>query len=406
MARRPVPGEDHDPSRREFFRTFTRQTLENAGAVVGAANELQRSSMATAREILDAPELGRGSPHVGGAPGGSASAAAAPPTSAATFRSAYRFTGDNVVLLDQRELPARVVTFEAREPNEIAAAIRLGAVTAGPILGELAAYGVALAARIAADRSDTSREQLIRAAAGTLRGARRDVRALTVAVDRVESRYDVLVSGGATAVEIADGLAAEANAIATEAATAHAAIARHAHELLPGLSRLPRGDSPSALNVLAHGDAGPLTCGLVGMATTAFRSMIDSGIDLHIWVTAATPSNEGGRVSAYQLAQLDVPHTVVPDTAVGWLLTAGPIDAVVFRGDSLALNGDVAALAGARQVAQLARDTGVPTVVLMPVVSVDDTASDLTGLLPARGVPAADVVPSGLVDHLVTDEPA
>src|SRR5262245_3881481 len=271
MARRqPVSGEGHDPGRREFFRTFTRQTVQSAGAVVGAANELQRTSLAAARELLEEPT-----------PTSRPIAPDARPTAPTpnpTFRSAYRFTGDAIVLLDQRELPSRVVTLEIGGPSEIASAMRTGAVTAGPVLGELAAYGVALAARRAVDRDDVGREQLIRAAAGTLRAARRDVRALTAAVERVESRYDILASGGASGVEIADALVVEADAIATEASAAHAQIGMLAAEAI--IASLP-GDRQvvGQVSALMHGDAGPLSCGLIGMATTCFRSLMDAGTD-------------------------------------------------------------------------------------------------------------------------------
>ncbi len=400
MARGPTSGEGHDPSRREFFRTVTRQTVTNAGAVVGAANELQRTSLAAARELLEVPEP------VAGGRSTVTRAEASAPAPAPDFRSAYRYTGDAIVVLDQRELPGRTVTFEAREPNPIAASIRLGAVTAGPVLGELAAYAVALSARRASDRTTAAREQVVRAAAGTLRSARRDVRALVAAVDRMESRYDVLASGGATGAEIADGLTAEAEAIAATATLAHAQVGRLTAEAIAAA----RGDALDAtgerpIHVLMHGDAGPLTCGMVGMSTTCFRSLLDAGAGLHVWVTAAAPANEGVRVAAYQLAQSDVPHTVIPDTAVGWLLANEPVDAVLLRADAVARNGDTAALVGALQVAQLARAAGVPVLAFAPRASLDPDLPDLEGFLPSRGIPIADVVPAALIRRVLTEAP-
>jgi methylthioribose-1-phosphate isomerase len=286
--------------------------------------------------------------------------------------------------------------------------------TPGPVLGEVAAHGISLAAATAAarDRSAASLEQRVRAAAGTLRAARRDVGALVAAVDRMEGRFDVLAARGATPDEIADGLAAEADAIALAAAAAHAQIGRLAatvltHARSDGAPTGARTDAQLTrpLNVLLHGDSGPLTCGLVGMSTACFRALIDAGMDLHVWVTAGAPSNEGARITAYQLAQSDVPSTVIPDTAVGWLLANGPIDAVLLRGDAVARNGDVAALVGALQVAQMARTAGVPVLVLAARVSVEPELSDLRGLLPHTGVPVADIVPAALISSVVTEEP-
>src|SRR4051794_39931805 len=172
MARR-VAGQDHDPSRREFFKTFSRDALQNAGAVAGAAAEIRRTSMAAARELLDIDET----PRTTMRPTDSRIAApddeVARPTE--TFRSAYRFTGSALIVLDQRELPSRLITFECSSPSEVAGALRSGAVTPGPVMGQLAAYGVALAGAGAADRSEQARDQYVRSSADAIRAARGEV---------------------------------------------------------------------------------------------------------------------------------------------------------------------------------------------------------------------------------------
>ena len=398
MTRPDNPDSVPDPSRREFFRTFSRQTVRQAGAVVGAAAELRRTSLAAARELLD--------PAATPAAEADASEPQRPPSDPveATFRSPYRFSGTELVVQDLRQLPGRVTTITLGEPSEVASAIRAGAINAGPVLAQVVAYAMVIAARRAADRPQVGRRQQMRAAAGTLRAARRDVRALEWAVDRMEARYDELVNGDTSGAEIADALGAEADAIATAATEAHLAIGRHGARLIS-----PPAEEP--INLLLHADMGPLSCGMVGMGTALIQELTDAGRGVHVWLTECAPSDEGGRISAVQFAQLDALCTVIPDSAVGWLFERLTIDAVMLRGDRVAANGDTGVLIGGLGVARLAHDAGVPVHVMAPLASVDPAAADSTwlrsdqpALTPtARLNPTSDVVPADLITSLVTE---
>ena len=412
------PDGAHDATRREFFRTFGRQTVQQAGAVVGAAAELRRSSMVAARELLDMPA----------APGRFAEAPAPPVAEGNaewTFRSAYRFTGDTIVIVDQRELSGGVTTVGLREPSEVAAAVRSGAVNSGPVLAEIGAYAMVLAAQAAVGRTESGHQQLVRAAAGTLRAARREVRAMAWAIDRMEARHDVLADGGAEATAVAEALRAEADEIASEATAAHAAIGR-----LGAQEITPRPDGP--LNLLMHGDMGPLSCGMVGMGTALLQALAARGSAVHVWLTEAAPSGEGARIAALQLAQLDIAHTIVPDSAAGWLFDHRRLDGVLLRGDRICVNGDCGVLIGGLAVARLAAASGVPVHVLASATSFDPEAEDgaairvdhhsaaetLAGAPPVAGdrarpalfgvrlSPASDVVPAGLVTSIVTESGA
>jgi methylthioribose-1-phosphate isomerase len=419
MAKGDEPADSQDASRREFFRTFSRQTVQSAGAMVGAASEIRRTSMAAAREIFD-PTMDAIAP--------ARAQLDAPPvepvaTAEWTFRSPYRFTGDGLVILDQRDLPGRVTTLSVREPAEVASAMRGGAITAGPVLAEVGAYAMVLAAQTAADRPVASRQQIMGAASGTLRGARRDVQALTSAVARMEARHDELVAKGADPSDISHALHAEADAITTEATIAHSAIGRRAAELFASPKGIP-------IQLLMHGDTGPLSCGTIGMGTAMIQALTEAGHAVHAWVTEAAPTGEGGRITSLQLARNDVAHTVIPDSAVGWLFSSRTIDAVLLRGDRVCTNGDTGALIGSLVVAQLAHTAGVPVYVLADVTSIDSEAADGDDIRARLGSsaeilaekrategsnrpavsgvrlnPTADVVPAELISVLVTARP-
>ncbi len=402
MARRAA-DEDHDPSRREFFKVFGRQTVHNAATVAGTAAEIRRTSIAAARELLDMDVVTAGASPTGtkqGPPGASQSAAQE------TFRSAYRFTGTRVVVLDQRELPERVITFECHSAGDVASALRSGAITPGPVMGQVAAYGVALAAAGVAERSEQSRDQVVNAAAGSLKAARGEVQSVAATVARMVGRYESLANDGAGGAVIAERLAREADEIAAEATSACAEIGRLWSELVVGAD----------LNVLVHGDSGPLACGMVGMSTSALQSFIAEGRRVHVWVVDGAPSHEGSRISALQMGQLDIPHTVIPDGAAGWLIANRRMDAVVVRGDTIANNGETVALLGASGIGQLAHDAGVPVHVLAPELAWNRVARDASELVldlrsaaelgttvGARLDPPFDVVPARNVTAYVSE---
>jgi len=437
MARREETDGAADPTRREFFRTFGRQSVRQAGAVMGAAAELRRAGGAAARELL---EVGSQGPVVSQA-GGSVSvdrgrtederAAGAPP--APSFRSAYRLGEDTLLILDQRDLPNRTTVLTCSEPTEVASAIRSGAINSGPVLGEVAAYTLAAVLARSAAGPVESRDELFRAAANTLRGARREVHALRAAVDRMEGRYDALTDGGGSnpgrPSELAQALRTEADAIASEAQLAHAALGRSGAGLISAAAAAnPARTAGEPISLLMHGDSGPLSCGLVGAGTHILQALAGLDHSLHVWLTEAAPGMEGARISALQLTQLDIPHTVIADTAVGWLLSSRRLDGVLLRADTVATNADTVTVIGGLGVARLAKDAGVAVYVLAPSSAFNGDASDgkevtldlrspaeaLAGSVDRDGQsrpavfgvrlnPTSDVVPAQLVTAFLTE---
>ena len=372
MARREQDEASHDPTRREFFRTFGQQTVRNAGAVMGAAAELRRAGGAAARELLD---LGAVPEHIEVREPVRDAAQPAQPT----FNSAYRLSDDAMLILDQRELPGRLSILTCREPTEIASAIRSSAIIGGPVLAEVAAYGLVLALGAAEGRSAQSRDQVFRSAANTLAAARGDVHALRWAIARMTDGYDQLTADDPDVPDLTASMRAEADAIAAEAALDHAALGRRGAAAISLRATESGQDGP--INLLMHGDMGPLSCGLVGTGTSILQSLMASGQPVHVWVTEAAPSTEGARISAFQLAQLDVPHTVIADSAVAWLLASRRVDGALLRGDWVAANGDTAALIGSLSVAQLCASAGVPVYVCAPRSAVDPEVRDGRGLV-------------------------
>jgi methylthioribose-1-phosphate isomerase len=364
--------------------------VRQAGAVAGAAAELRRTGLDAARTLFDPDAPATDSAAVAVAtPSRESAVDESRPD--ATFRSAYRFTGSEIVALDARQLPNRVATVVLSEPSEVASAIRAGVINGGPVLAEVGAYALAMAARAAVERPPVGRDQQIRAAVNTLRGAKPEIHALAWAVDRMEALYLQSVGQATDPTDLADRMESDADAIASGNAIAHAEIGRL------GASRLLEGGR-NPVNLLMLGDMSPLSCGLVGLGTALIQGIRDAGREIHVWVTECAPSGEGGRVAAFGLRQLDVPFNVVPDAAVGWLLDQHKVDALVLRGDRVAANGDVGVLIGGLAAAIVAKVNEVPVYVLAP-----RSAFDATESLGPSATPTSDVVRTDLITAALTE---
>jgi len=385
--------------------------VQGAGSVLRAADQLRRGSASAATELLG---LGLRDPESSAARLEQRIVESATPTETRElarqgvtgdvagadtprFRSPYLFEGTSIVMLDQREPPERGATVECHEASEVATAIAAGVIGGGPVLAQVAAYGLVLAAAASVDRLRPARRAAFQAAANTLRGARPAARAVAWGVERMATRWQASID-----LEPADALGAlreEADAIATDSATDHALLGRHGADLLQQPPDRP-------LSLLAHGDMGPLAGGLVGTGFAVVQSIASAGREVHVWLTEATPDGEGRRIAAAELAQADIPHTVIPDTAVAWLLAEHPIDAALLRPDHACANGDTAAIVGSHNVARLANAAAIPVYACGPMLIIDTALADGRGIPRSRSRPELDVVPGALITAYITEQGA
>ena len=398
-----------DLGRRGFFRTFGREAMQTAATVAGMAGALRKGT--AAGELVGPPGLG-GAERVG-----PEARAAVPGEVRIGFHSPYRLVGGVLYLLDQRRLPEAAVEIPCTNGAQVARTISEFAVEGAPLLGQLAAYGLALAAAEWRTAESSARDRALVAAATALRGARAAPATLAWAADRLLARWRSL-GEDATGEVVADALRAEADAIATQATFDHARIGRLA------AARLPRPEG-RPLELLTHGSTGALGGGSVGTALAAVQAVAAEGRPVHVWVGETRPALLGARLAAWELQQADVSYTVVADAAAGWLLQERRVDAVLVGAERIAANGDTLNVAGTYSLAVLAARHGVPLYVCSPTPTVDLTRSDgsslpselrpggeLTALggravVPSRSDvlnPAVDVTPAELISALVTEE--
>jgi methylthioribose-1-phosphate isomerase len=271
--------------------------------------------------------------------------------------------GGAVEIIDQTLLPFELRTRRLATLEDAAEAISSMRVRGAPLIGVAAAYGVCLA--LAEDASDRSlaaaRERLLRTRPTAVN--------LRWALDRMtETLRPVPVSERSAA---AWRLAA---AVADADVEACRAIGAHGLALLErGLAERRGGD---AVQVLTHCNAGWLACVDHGTALSPIYLAHDRGLPVHVWVGETRPRNQGASLTAWELAQHGVPHTVVTDNAGGHLMQRGRVDLCLVGTDRTTASGDVCNKIGTYLKALAARDNGVPFYVAAPSASIDWSLSD------------------------------
>jgi methylthioribose-1-phosphate isomerase len=131
---------------------------------------------------------------------------------------------------------------------------------------------------------------------------------------------------------------------------------------------------------LTHCNAGWLACIDHGTATAPVYAAHDAGIPVHVWVSETRPRNQGAALTAFELGEHGVRHTVVADNACGHLLRQGLVDLVIVGADRVAANGDTANKIGTYLKALAAHDNGVPFYVALPTSTIDWSLADGSGI--------------------------
>ena len=314
---------------------------------------------------------------------------------------ALRFDGGALWAIDQSELPWRELELELRSAEDVAAAIRRLAIRGAPLIGVAAAYGVAL--ELARDPSAEALER----ARHILREARPTAVNLSAAIDRVHE-----AASAADADRPAAALS-EARAIEAEEEAASGAIAAHGADLLVGVRR-----------ILTHCNTGALAAPGRGTALAVIAELAARGTLEHVLATESRPLLQGARLTAYELARLNISHELIVDSAAPGLIAGGVVDAVIVGCDRVAANGDVANKVGTYGLALAAHAAGIPFVVAGPTSTIDQgtpTGTDIrieerdadeVRLVAGQRVtlddtrcrnPAFDVTPAALVTALVTE---
>jgi methylthioribose-1-phosphate isomerase len=283
------------------------------------------------------------------------------------FRTIWIKPDDETVvqLIDQRFLPHRFVIEEVGTVEQMATAIREMHVRGAGLIGASAGYGMYLAAVEAAARPSAEEidEQLARAAA-QLKATRPTAVNLFWAVERQLEN----IAGGKNAAEKIALALRTAKLIADEDAEHCRRIGQHGLKLIQQIATKKAG---KRVNVLTHCNAGWLAFVDYGSATAPIYAAHDSGLSMHVWVAETRPRNQGSKLTAWELGEHGVPHTVIADSAAGHLMQHGAVDLVIVGTDRTTFTGDVANKIGTYLKALAAKDNNVPFYVALPSSSFD-----------------------------------
>jgi methylthioribose-1-phosphate isomerase len=265
--------------------------------------------------------------------------------------------------IDQTLLPHRYATIRIASVADAAHAIASMQVRGAPLIGAVAAYGMALALR--EDASDAALERAYAALIATRPTAINLKWALDemCAAVRNRPRDDRVAAAYRRAAEIAD-----------EDVAINQAIGRNGLRLIEAIAATKK--SGERVNVLTHCNAGWLATVDWGTATAPIYMAHDKGVPIHVWVDETRPRNQGASLTAWELGQHGVPHTVIPDNTGGHLMQHGEVDIAIVGTDRVTAQGDVANKIGTYLKALAAHDNGVPFYVALPSPTIDFTVVD------------------------------
>jgi methylthioribose-1-phosphate isomerase len=329
--------------------------------------------------------------------------------------------GAVVEIIDQTLLPHEFKVVQLKTLEDAAVAISDMLVRGAPLIGATAAYGVALAMAQGASDADFD------AAYDTLLATRPTAINLKWALD--EARKVLMPLGVSMRHAAALKLAAD---ICDEDADNCHSIGKHGAKIIAEIYEAKGKQGP--VNVLTHCNAGWLATVDWGTALAPIYVAHEAGIPVHVWVDETRPRNQGASLSAWELGQHGVPHTLIVDNVGGHLMQHGMVDLCITGTDRTAGNGDVCNKIGTYLKALAAHDNDIPFYVGLPYSTIDWTIKDGVRDIPieqrdatevtemhgrtaagnmetvsivADGTPAAnyafDVTPARLVTGLITE---
>jgi len=285
--------------------------------------------------------------------------------------------GESVGIIDQTQLPHRFVTLTLETLADAAQAIAGMQVRGAPLIGAAAAYGVWLALR-----EDASDENLERACA-TLLATRPTAINLKWALDEMAAAVR-----NRPRSERAAAALARAGEIADEDVANNQALGRHGCKLIEEIAARKNG---KPVNVLTHCNAGWLATVDAGTALAPVYTAHDAGLAVHVFADETRPRNQGASLTAWELGQHGVPHTVIPDNTGGHLMQHGMVDIVIVGTDRVTAQGDVCNKIGTYLKALAAADNDVPFYVGLPSPTIDFMLSDGLAEIPIEQRAPAEV---------------
>lgn len=268
------------------------------------------------------------------------------------------FKDDVLYLIDQRKLPTEYEIFECKDFRDVDFAIHDMIVRGAPAIGATAAYGVVLAAKEFLDlekpeffkEMDKALEQLnqSRPTAVNLMWAIGKMRAL------IEENKDLETK------EIYEKIKEEADKIFNEDIETNKAMAKHGNEIIKQGAR-----------ILTHCNTGALATVGYGTALGVIREAHYTGKDIFVYADETRPRLQGGKLTAWELVQEEIPGKLISDSVAATLIRDGKVDVILTGADRVANNGDSANKIGTFMLSVVAKAYDVPFYIVAPTTTID-----------------------------------
>ncbi len=267
---------------------------------------------------------------------------------------------DNILMVDQRKLPASEMYVTCKTVNDVAKAIKTMVIRGAPAIGVCAAMGIALgAARSKATGTKQFTTEFQRTC-DLLASTRPTAVNLFWAIERMKRSFAEGALAGESVDQLKPRLRAEADRIHDEDVASCRSIGAHGATLVPDDAR-----------ILTHCNAGALATAGYGTALGVIRGAVEAGRNVHVVAGETRPFLQGARLTAWELLKDGIDTTVITDSMAGSIMLAGDIDLVVVGADRIAANGDTANKIGTYSVAVLAKEHGIPFYVAAPWSTID-----------------------------------
>jgi methylthioribose-1-phosphate isomerase len=272
---------------------------------------------------------------------------------------------DDIVMIDQRKLPASEVYVTCKSVNDVAKAIKTMVIRGAPAIGVCAAMGLALgAARSKATGTKQFTTEFQRNC-DQLASTRPTAVNLFWAIERMKRAFSDGALAGESVEQLTARLRREADRIHDDDVASCRAIGAHGAALVP-----------ERASILTHCNAGALATAGYGTALGVIRGAVEAGRQVKVLADETRPFLQGARLTAWELVKDGIDTTVITDNMAGAIMRNGEIDLVVVGADRIAANGDTANKIGTYSVAVLAREHGIPFYVAAPWSTIDLSTPD------------------------------
>ncbi len=266
---------------------------------------------------------------------------------------ALEWTGKSLKVLDQRVLPEIIHYDEYIDAYAVAQAISSMRVRGAPAIGIAAAYGVALSVIQHFSKFNNDWKTKVKDDIKLLAKSRPTAVNLFWALEKMQTLLDGQTSDPVKSIP-------------------QAAIKIHQEDIQANLTMGELGADliKDASGVMTHCNAGALATGGYGTALGVIRSAHNRGLK-KVYAGETRPWLQGARLTAWELAQDEIPVTLIADSSAAWLMKSEAIDWIIVGADRIAANGDVANKIGTYSLAVLAQQHGVKVMVVAPTSTID-----------------------------------